>query len=65
MSRKSTLKNLKKERKQPKSETESVIVSDGGDEMESIYTPIKNPRNAKPIINSSVLVAYKVADVKV
>ena len=65
MSRKSTLKNLKKERKQPKSETESVIVSDGGDEMESIYTPIKNPRNAKPIINSRGLVAYKVADVKV
>ena len=65
MSRKSTLKNLKKERKLPKSETESVIVSDGGDEMESIYTPIKNPRNAKPIINSRGLVAYKVADVKV
>ena len=65
MSRKSTLKNLKKERKQPKSETESVIVSDGGDEMESIYTPIKNPRNAKPIVNSSGVVAYKVNDVQV
>ena len=65
MSRKSTLKNLKKERKQPKSETESVIVSDGGDEMESIYTPIKNPRNAGPIVNSSGVVAYKVRDVQV
>ena len=65
MSRKSTLKNLKKERKQPKSETESVIVSDGGDEMESIYTPIKNPRNAKPIVNASGVVAYKVKDVSV
>ena len=65
MSRKSTLKNLKKERKQPISEQKPIIVSDGGDEMESIYTPIKNPRNAKPIINSRGLVAYKVADVKV
>ena len=65
MSRKSTLKNLKKERKQPISEQKPIIVSDGGDEMESIYTPIKNPRNAKPIINSSGLVSYKVNDVRV
>ena len=65
MSRKSTLKNLKKERKQPKSEQEPVIVSDGGDEMESIYTPIKNPRNAKPIISAPGIISYKVNDVKV
>ena len=65
MSRKSQLKNLKKERKQAKSEEETVIVSDGGDEMEPIRVPIKNPRNASPIVNSSGLVAYKVRDVQV
>ena len=65
MSRKSQLKNLKKERKQAKSEEETVIVSDGGDEMESIRAPIKNHRNAKPIVNSSGVVAYKVNDVQV
>ena len=65
MSRKSKLKNLKKERKQAKSEDETVIVSDGGDEMESIRAPIKNHRNAKPIVNSSGVVAYKVNDVQV
>ena len=65
MSRKSQLKNLKKERKQTKSEEQTVIVSDGGDEMEPIRVPIKNPRNAKPIINSSGLVSYKVNDVRV
>ena len=64
MKRKS-IDNSKKPKNQLKSEETPVIVSDGGDEMESIYTPIKNPRNAKPIINSSGLVAYKVADVKV
>ena len=65
MSRKSKLKNLKQERKQAKSEDETVIVSDGGDEMEPIRAPIKNPRNAKPIVNASGVVAYKVADVTV
>ena len=65
MSRKSTLKNLKKERNQVKSEDETVIVSDGGDEMEPIRAPIKNPRNAGPIVNSSGVVAYKVRDVQV
>ena len=65
MSRKSKLKNLKKERKQAKSEDETIIVSDGGDEMESIRAPIKNHRNAKPIVNSSGVVAYKVNDVQV
>ena len=65
MSRKSKLKNLKKERKQAKSEEETVIVSDGGDEMEPIRAPIKNYRNAKPIVNSSGVVAYKVNDVQV
>ena len=65
MSRKSKLKNLKQERKQAKSENETVIVSDGGDEMESIRAPIKNHRNAKPIVNSSGVVAYKVNDVQV
>ena len=65
MSRKSKLENLKKERKQTKSEEETVIVSDGGDEMEPIRAPIKNPRNAGPIVNSSGVVAYKVRDVQV
>ena len=65
MSRKSKLKNLKQERKQAKSENETVIVSDGGDEMEPIRAPIKNPRNAGPIVNSSGVVAYKVRDVQV
>ena len=65
MSRKSKLENLKKERKQTKSEEETVIVSDGGDEMEPIRAPIKNPRNANPIVNSSGIVAYKVKDVRV
>ena len=65
MSRKSKLKNLKQERKQAKSEDETVIVSDGGDEMEPIRAPIKNLRNAKPIVNSSGVVAYKVNDVQV
>ena len=65
MSRKSTLKNLKKERKPSKSEEEPVIVSDAGDEMEPIYAPIKNFRNAKPIVNTTGVVAYKVNDVKV
>ena len=65
MSRKSTLKNLKKERKQPISEQKPIIVSDGGDEMEPIRAPIKNPRNAGPIVNSSGVVAYKVRDVQV
>ena len=65
MSRKSKLKNLKQERKQAKSEDETVIVSDGGDEMEPIRAPIKNPRNAGPIVNSSGVVAYKVRDVQV
>ena len=60
MSRKSQLKNLKNERKQAKSEEETVIVSDGGDEMEPISAPIKKPRNANPIVNSSGIVAYKV-----
>ena len=65
MSRKSQLKNLKTERKQAKSEDETVIVSDGGDEMEPIRASIKNPRNAGPIVNSSGVVAYKVNDVQV
>ena len=65
MSRKSKLKNLKKERKQAKSEDETIIVSDGGDEMVPIRTSIKNPRNAKPIVNASGVVAYKVTDVTV
>ena len=51
--------------KQAKSENETVIVSDGGDEMEPIRAPIKNPRNAGPIVNSSGVVAYKVRDVQV
>ena len=64
MKRKS-INNLKRQKPQIKSETKPVVISDGGDEVESIYTPIKNPRNAKPIINSSGLVSYKVNDVKV
>lgn len=65
MSRNSKLKNLKKERSQVKSEPKSIIVSDGGDEVEPIRTSIKNPRNAGPIVNSSGVVAYKVNDVQV
>ena len=65
MSRKSQLKNLKKERKQAKSEEETVIVSDGGDEMEPIRAPIKNPRNAKPLVKSSGVLAFRVKDVQV
>ena len=65
MSRKSTLKNLKKERKPSKSEKETVIVSDAGDEMEPIYAPIKNSREAKPIVSSAGIISYKVNDIKV
>ena len=65
MSRKSTLKNLKKERKPSKSEEEPIIVSDAGDEMEPIYAPIKNSGNAKPLVKSAGVVSYKVNDVKV
>ena len=65
MSRKSKLKNLKQERKQAKSENETVIVSDGGDEMEPIRAPIKNPRNAKPLVKSSGVLAFRVKDVQV
>ena len=65
MSRKSKLKNLKQERKQAKSEDETVIVSDGGDEMEPIRAPIKNPRNAKPLVKSSGVLAFRVKDVQV
>ena len=65
MSKNSKLKNLKKERKQVKSNEDTIIVSDGGDEMEPIRAPIKNPRNAKPIVSSSGVVAYKVKDVQV
>ena len=65
MSKNSKLKNLKKERKQVKSNEDTIIVSDSGDEMEPIRAPIKNPRNAKPIVNASGVVAYKVKDVQV
>ena len=65
MSKNSKLKNLKKERKQVKSNEDTIIVSDGGDEMEPIRAPIKNPRNAEPIVSSSGVVAYKVKDVQV
>ena len=65
MSKNSKLKNLKKERKQVKSNEDTIIVSDSGDEMEPIRAPIKNPRNAKPIVSSSGVVAYKVNDVQV
>ena len=64
MKRKS-IDNTKNPKKQAKSEEETVIVSDGGDEMEPIRAPIKNPRNANPIVNSSGIVAYKVKDVRV
>ena len=64
MKRKS-IDNSKKPKNQPKSEDEPIIVSDGGDEMEPIRAPIKNPRNANPIVNSSGIVAYKVKDVRV
>jgi hypothetical protein len=64
MKRKS-IDNTKKPKKQLKSKDETIIVSDGGDEMEPIRTSIKNPRNARPIVNSSGVVAYKVNDVQV
>ena len=64
MKRKS-IDNTKKPKKQLKNKDETVIVSDGGDEMEPIRAPIKNHRNAKPIVNSSGVVAYKVNDVQV
>ena len=64
MKRKS-IDNTKKPKKQLKNKDETVIVSDGGDEMEPIRASIKNPRNAKPIVNASGVVAYKVADVTV
>ena len=64
MKRKS-IDNTKNPKKQAKSEDETVIVSDAGDEMEPIRAPIKNPRNAGPIVNSSGVVAYKVNDVQV
>ena len=64
MKRKS-IDNTKNPKKQAKSEDETVIVSDAGDEMEPIRAPIKNPRNANPIVNSSGIVAYKVKDVRV
>ena len=64
MKRKS-IDNTKKPKKQLKNKDETIIVSDGGDEMEPIRTSIKNPRNAKPIVNASGVVAYKVSDVSV
>ena len=64
MKRKS-IDNTKKPKKQLKNKDETIIVSDGGDEMEPIRTSIKNPRNAKPIVNASGVVAYKVKDVQV
>ena len=64
MKRKS-IDNTKKPKKQLKNKDETVIVSDGGDEMEPIRASIKTPRNAKPIVNASGVVAYKVADVTV
>ena len=64
MKRKS-IDNTKNPKKQAKCEDETVIVSDAGDEMEPIRAPIKNPRNAGPIVNSSGVVAYKVNDVQV
>ena len=64
MKRKS-IDNTKKPKKQLKNKDETIIVSDGGDEMEPIRTSIKNPRNARPIVNSSGVVAYKVNDVQV
>ena len=64
MKRKS-IDNTKKPKKQLKNKDETVIVSDGGDEMEPIRASIKNPRNAKPIVNASGVVAYKVSDVSV
>lgn len=65
MSKNSKLKNLKKERKQVKSNEDTVIVSDSGDEMEPIRAPIKNPRNAKPLVKSSGVLAFRVKDVQV
>ena len=65
MSKNSKLKNLKKERKQVKSNEDTIIVSDGGDEMEPIRAPIKNPRNAKTLVKSSGVLAFRVKDVQV
>ena len=65
MSRKSTLKNLKKERKQPKSEIEVIAKDDSDTEVSYRDIPIKNSNKAIPIINSAGIVAYKVTDVKV
>ena len=65
MSRKSTLKNLKKERKQPKSEIEVIAKDDSDTEVSYRDIPIKNSNKAIPIINSTGIVAYKVEDVKV
>ena len=64
MKRKS-IDNSKKPKNQPKSEDKPIIVSDGGDEMEPIFVPVKNFRNAKPIVNTTGVVSYKVNDVKV
>jgi hypothetical protein len=65
MTRKSTLKNLKKERKQPKSEIEVSSKDDSDTEVSYRDIPIKNSNKAIPIINSAGIVAYKVTDVKV
>jgi len=64
MKRKS-IDNSKKPKNQPKSKDEAVIVSDAGDEMEPIYAPIKNSREAKPLVSSAGIVSYKVNDIKV
>ena len=64
MKRKS-INNLKSQKPQIKSETKPVVVFDGGVEVESISTSTENSRNAKPIVNSGGVIAYKVGDVRV
>ena len=64
MKRKS-IDNTKKPKKQAKSEPEVIVGNDPGDEMDMSRVPIKNTERASPILKSSGIVAYKVADIKV
>lgn len=64
MKRKS-INNSKKPKKQTKSEPKVIVGNDPGDEMDLLRVPIKNTERAKPILNSSGVIAYKVNDIKV
>lgn len=64
MKRKS-INNSKSEKPSKKIEPDVIIGNDPGDEMDMLRVPIKNTGRAKPIVNSSGIVAYKVNDIKV